>query len=155
MADEIERRFLLDRVPADVEVDPGVRLRQGYVAIDRAVNVRVRDEGGRYVLTLKGGAGLTRTEIERGLDRAEFEALWLFTEGRRIEKTRHRIAIGDAIAEVDVFAGDLDGVILAEVEFTSAESARAFRPPSWFGREVTEEPAWNNAALAEHGAPTS
>jgi CYTH domain-containing protein len=116
--------------------------------------VRITDRAA--VLTVKAGAGLSRTEVEVAIARHEAGALWTHTEGRRIEKTRYRVAhpdLGDHIAEVDVYAGALAGLWTAEVEFDSEDEAGAFSPPAWLGREVTGETAWSNAALARHGLP--
>lgn len=151
MTTEIERRFLVAESPAGVTA--GEPLRQGYVALDGSAAVRVRDHGGEHVLTVKGGRGLARTEVECRLDAEQFEALWNLTQDRRIDKIRHRIEFGPHTIELDTFLGPLDGLIIAEVEFDSVEQAGIFEPPAWFGREVTDDSAWNNAALATHGRP--
>ncbi len=151
MITEIERRFLVAGLPDDAPA--GVRMRQGYLALDGTVSVRVREAAGGHVLTVKGGQGLTRTEVEFATDGAQFEALWSLTGSRRIDKCRHVIRVGEYTVEVDVFGGALNGLVIAEVEFTSIHAAHAFVPPSWFGREVTDEPVWNNASLALHGRP--
>lgn len=151
MTSEIERRFLIDELP--LGPGAGVRLRQGYLALDAGVAVRVREAGTDHVLTIKGGEGLTRTEVECPLAPDQFEALWLLTGDRRIDKTRYRVPVGTHTAEVDAFAGALGGLFIAEVEFASEDEAAGFEPPAWFGREVTGEPAWGNAALAVHGRP--
>jgi adenylate cyclase len=148
---EIERRFLVAGLPDGAPA--GVRMRQGYVALDDTVSVRVREADGRYVLTVKGGQGLLRTEVEFSTDEAQFEALWSLTADRHIDKSRHVVPIGEHRVEVDVFGGALSGLVIAEVEFASIDAAQAFVPPSWFGREVTDEPLWNNASLALHGRP--
>ncbi len=68
---------------------------------------------------------------------------------------RHDIGslCGAHVVELDVFAGDLDGLVMAEVEFTSTEEMTAFVPPVWFGREVTDDGRYTNASLALHGLP--
>ena len=99
-------------------------------------------------------AGAERTELEWPIERPEFEAAWPYTDGRRIEKTRHRIPFGDHVIELDVFGGELDGLVIAEVEFASAEAMAAFHPPEWFGRELTDDGRYTNASLALHGLPT-
>ena len=151
MHEEIERTFLVDSPPAGL--GSAVHLRQGYVAVDGPNTVRVRDAGGRFVLTVKGGSGFERTEVEVEIDRAHFDALWGLTEGRRLEKRRHVVDVGAAQAEVDVFDGALTGLVMVDVEFASREEGERFRPPPWFGREVTDDPAWSNASLALHGRP--
>jgi adenylate cyclase len=108
------------------------------------------------VLTVKAGRGLSRTEVEVPISAEQAEALWPHTAGRRIDKIRHRVALGastDLVAEVDLYAGELDGLCTVEVEFASAADAGAFVAPDWFGRDVTDEPGWTNAALARHGRP--
>ena len=152
---ERERRFLVDEPPLDAVTGQGVELRQGYLASDSGRSIRVRDAGpSGCTLTFKAGTGAERTELEWPIDRREFDAAWPYTEGRRIEKTRHRIPHGDHVIELDVFGGTLDGLMMAEVESTSAEALAAFEPPEWFEREVTDDGRYTNASLALHGIPT-
>lgn len=149
---EIERKF---RVDAD-KVPPlgeGTRLRQAYVAVDGDVEVRVRDKGGTHLLTVKGGRGVERAEVEMEIDAASFEELWSLAPDRRIDKVRHELPVGDHTAEVDVYAGALDGLAVVEVEFANRQQADGFVPPPWFGEEVTGDPRWANAALATDGRP--
>jgi CYTH domain-containing protein len=129
-------------------------LRQGYLAIDGSVTVRVRIAPTAAWLTIKAGDdALRRTEVELEIEPGEAEDLWPHTAGRRIEKVRHRVAVDGGTAEVDVFGGDLDGLCLVEVEFASEDDAAAFSAPDWFGREVTGQPEWSNASLARDGRP--
>lgn len=148
---EIERKYLLDATPSDLP--PGASIRQGYLAVDGPTEVRIRSIGERRVLTVKGGHGLERAEVELDLDPERFDALWPLTQGRQIDKTRHRVALGPLTAEVDVYHGSLDGLLVAEVEFDSIAGADAFEAPDWFGRDVTGEPGWSNASLAASGRP--
>jgi adenylate cyclase len=154
---EIERAFVPDRLPSTVPLGPGTPLRQGYVAGEDDVEVRLRIAPDGAVLTVKAGGGLSRTEVEFAIDAAAAEALWPHTAGRRIVKTRHRVPVADGdaerVAEVDVYADALAGLCRIEVEFASEDEAVAFVPPGWFGREVTGEVAWSNASLARHGRP--
>jgi adenylate cyclase len=153
MADEIERKFLLDRLPAEIVHVPAAELRQGYLALDGDTEVRVRLEDGSAVLTLKRGAGRVRTEVELELSDEQAEALWPVSEGRRIEKRRRRVRHGELVIEVDEYGGELDGLLVAEVEFPDERTAEGFEPPAWFGREVTGESAYKNQSLACHGRP--
>jgi adenylate cyclase len=153
---EIERAFVADALPDPDRLGPGRRLRQGYVAGEGDVQVRVRITDTSADLTIKAGVGLTRTEVVLPLDAADAEALWPTTEGRRVDKRRHRVPLAgedDLVAEVDVFAGALEGLVRIEVEFASEAAAHAFSPPAWFGREVTGERAWSNVSLARFGRP--
>ncbi len=83
-----------------------------------------------------------------------FEELWPQTEGRWVEKVRHLVDIGDGLsAEVDVYSGELEGLVTAEVEFESGEAADAFVAPDWMGREVTGDGRYANQTLATAGIP--
>lgn len=153
---EIERKFHVEDVPPAEVLGSGQRLRQGYLAREDDVEVRIRLGDGTATLTVKAGRGVSRTEVELALSAEQVEALWPCTAGRRLEKTRHRLRLdlaGHPIADVDLYAGVLHGLCTVEVEFDSAGSAAAFTPPGWFGRELTGEPGWSNGALARHGVP--
>jgi CYTH domain-containing protein/CHAD domain-containing protein len=155
---ERERKFLVDEMPALSE--RGLELRQGYLAIDGTVSARVRDSGDDgCTLTVKSGRGAVRTEFEWPITAQQFEAAWGPTSGRRVRKTRYRVDLGTSLrhaakeAIVDVFHDDLEGLVVVEVEFDSDAAMAAFTPPTWFGREVTDDPAYTNVALAVHGCP--
>ena len=153
MAAEIERKWVAPRTPASDRLGTGTPLRQGYLAVDGDVVVRVRIAVHEAWVTIKAGEdGLRRTEVELAVDATEAEELWAHTAGR-IEKVRHDVAVDDVPAVVDVFGGDLDGLCLVEVEFPTEAEAVAFVAPEWFGREVTGRSAWSNASLARHGRP--
>jgi adenylate cyclase len=116
--------------------------------------VRVRRRDGRTWLTVKSGPGRVRVEEEIEIDADRFERLWPLTDGRRIEKTRYEIDADDGLViELDVYKGDLEGLVVAEVEFDSEEAADAFAEPDWLGRDVTEDVRYKNQRLARDGAP--
>ena len=148
---EIERKFLLDGPPSIIDGRNPTRIEQGYLAITADTEVRVRSRAGEHVLTVKGGRGLSRREVTVALTPEQFEELWEMTAGRRLTKSRWVIPQGDVELEIDVFDGDLEGLVVAEVEFPSEEAGAAFVPPDWFGREVTDDGAYRNAALATDG----
>jgi CYTH domain-containing protein len=149
---EIERKFLVPAMPD--EAGDGIPIQQGYLPLAAVESeLRVRRKGDATVLTVKRGRGLERFEHEAKIGADAFEALWPLTEDRRIEKTRYEIPHGDATIELDVYAGDLAGLLVAEVELPSREAAARFEPPAWFGEEVTEDGRYGNRSLAEHGRP--
>lgn len=145
---EIERKFIVTAFPR-MELH-AVPLRQGYLtAATDSVELRLRQQGTEYFLTLKSGDGLSRQEYEISVNMAQFETLWPATTGRRVEKTRHSGKLSDGqIFELDVFTGHLSPLMLVEVEFPSENAAKAFIPPSWFGKEVTEDERYKNKVLA-------
>lgn len=152
---EIERKFLVLDVPPEVAARPAEAIEQGYLALDGAVEVRLRRRGARHLLTVKGGEGLTRLEEELELDARRFEALWPLTEGRRVEKTRRRVALPAGLElELDEYSGALAGLWVAEVEFGSVAAGAAFSPPAWLGAEVTGDPGYANRSLATTGLPS-
>jgi len=151
---EIERKFLVPELPAEVLTRAATRLRQGYLSIEPAeVRVRSRDDG-THQLTVKSAGGLTRTEVELALTPEQFEALWPLAQ-RSVQKSRTLYEVDGWPAEIDVYTGKLAGLVVVEIEFPSEADANAFTPPSWFGTEVTDDPRYRNAALAvseENGA---
>ena len=153
MAFEIERKFLVDANRVPVDLTAGVPIRQGYLAQEGDVEVRVRITPVEATLTVKAGKGLTRTEVEAVIAADDAEALWVHTDGRRIDKRRTRVTLGANVAEVDLYAGDLTGLCTAEVEHASENGAATFVAPHWFGTELTGQSAWSNASLARHGRP--
>lgn len=151
---EIERKYVLAETPPDLGRHPSERIDQGYLAVaEDGVEVRLRRHGDRTVLTIKSGPGHVRVEEEIEIDAHRFDALWALTEGRRVSKTRHRVPLGEAVAEVDVYDGHLAGLLTAEVEFPSEEASARFAPPDWLGREVTGDARYANQSLARSARP--
>lgn len=151
---EIERKWVRDAPPGGLADHPSRRVEQGYVALDGNAEVRVRRAGETRTLTIKSGAGMVRVEEELRLTAEQFDGLWALTEGRRVVKTRYLVPLDDGLtAEVDVYEGELDGLLTAEVEFASEEASAAYDPPAWLGRDVTGDKRYANRALAVDGAP--
>ncbi len=153
---EIERKFLVDAadLPIGYEAHPRRDVIQGYVAaVDDGREVRLRTKGGRYFLTIKGAGLQTRFETEVEISKSQFDTLWPATVGYRIEKVRYEIPYGEHMIELDIFRGDLDGLITSEVEFNSKKCCGKFRPPKWFGREVTQDIRYKNKTMSRYGLP--
>jgi adenylate cyclase len=153
---EIERKFLVTgELPDDLDRYPSEEISQGYVAVaDDGTEVRVRARGGDYTLTVKSGPSRTRVEEEIEIDERRFESLWELTADRRIEKRRYLVPAGDRLSiELDVYTGELDGLVTAEIEFDSEGQAEAFEPPPWIGSDVTGDAGYSNQSLAAHGRP--
>ena len=150
---EIERKFLLSELPPPLAFARRKAILQGYVALDGDTEVRVRRTPSGSTLTIKHGSGEVRLEEELVLDPRQADALWELTDGRRLQKTRRELRAGGVVVSVDEYAGALDGLIVAEVEFEDELAARSFEVPPWFGREVTGQRAYANRSLSEHGLP--
>lgn len=162
---EIERKFLV-RLRDDPRAAPGARvlgLRQVYLADDgtsaRRVRASTEDGATRYHLTVKTAvAPGVRREDEREVDADAFTALLDEADPARraVEKERIVVPFAGRTWEIDVFAGALAGLVLAEVELaTVAELADALAPPPCLEvvRDVTDDDAYGNASLARLDAP--
>src|SRR5450755_3174958 len=119
-AEEIERKFLVRELPADLDRHPASSINQGYLAIGPdGSEVRLRWRGEQASLTSKRGHGVARDE-----------------------------------AEIEIYGGELTGLVVAEIEFPSRSEADAFVAPSWLGPEVSEDDGYKNQRLATDGRPS-
>ena len=150
---EIERKFLLDGLPPALAFARRTAMLQGYLALDGDTEVRVRRTAAGAMLTIKHGGGEVRVEEELVLDSRQADALWELTSGRRLQKSRREMRVEGVAVSVDEYAGALDGLIVAEVEFDDEAASTAFTPPAWFGREVTDDAGYKNRSLSVHGLP--
>src|ERR1043165_5702111 len=145
---EIERKFVVRKLPADLTSYPNNEISQGYlVSLDDGLQVRLRKSGERHTLTFKRGTGNVREEREVELTADQFDALWPATEGKRLLKTRYEIPFGNRVVEIDLYHDRHEGLIVAEVEFDEAQAARNFQPPPWLGDDVTDDPPNRNQLL--------
>jgi adenylate cyclase len=146
---EIERKFLIRQIPADLTSYPSNEISQGYlVSLDDGTQVRLRKTGERHSLTYKRGLGNIREEREVEVTAEQFDALWPATEGKRLLKTRYEIPLGNRVVEIDVYHGKHEGLVVAEVEFDEEASASDFNRPDWLGDDVTGDPRYSNQLLA-------
>lgn len=149
MGTEIERKFLVEGNDWRASAR-GIRYRQGFLNTAKERTVRVRTDGTKGFITVKGpSAGAVRTEFEYEIPVEDADAmLEELCEQPIIEKIRYRIARGNHTWEVDEFLGDNEGLIVAEIELAYAHEP--FEQPSWLGREVTEDPRYYNSNLVRH-----
>lgn len=146
---EIEKKWLVKLTP-DLKEESSAEIRQGYLKTpDDTTELRVRQRGDHYYLTGKSSGGLCREETETDITEVQFELLWPLTEGRHIAKKRYVIPYQGHKIELDVYSGRHEGLLVAEVEFETEESAHSFVPPAWFGLEVTNDVKYKNKSLAK------
>ncbi|MBQ8937962.1 MAG: CYTH domain-containing protein, partial [Bacteroidaceae bacterium] len=139
MAQEIERKFLVEGDAYRALAFDSSRIAQGYISSTggRTVRVRIRDQ--RAFLTIKGPSadgGLSRYEFETEIPLADARDLLAICEPGIIQKTRYLVrAADDHVFEVDEFYGDNEGLVMAEVELQSPDEP--YVKPDFIGREVT------------------
>jgi CYTH domain-containing protein len=144
---EIERKFLVD-VSVWTPSSSGTLYRQGYLSSDKERTVRVRLQGAKGKLTIKGPTrGVTREEYEYDIPMEDAHKLLSLCLKPLVEKTRYVEMFGGLAWEVDVFHGDNDGLVVAEVELTSED--QVVRLPPWALKEVSDDPRYFNANLVK------
>lgn len=160
---EIERKFLIKELPADLNSYRFHHIEQAYLNLSPVVRVRKEDD--TYYLTYKGSGMMAREESNLPLNQESYHHLREKADGKIISKKRYLIPLLNPrfqakegfptppedyklTIELDVFDPPFAPLIMAEVEFGSKEAAEAFLPPSWFGEEVTYQKEYHNSYLA-------
>lgn len=148
MAYEIERKFLVRNDDWRRFVVSRCGIRQAYLRSDSEASIRIRlREGSNATLTIKSKAvNLRRLELEYDIPMLEAEKLVGLRYGSVVEKVRHIVPHGGLTWEVDVFTGENEGLVVAEVELEKAE--QHVEMPAWAGREITADHRYYNGALA-------
>lgn len=147
MAQEIERKFLVTGEGWRDGAHASVHCVQGYLASDASCSIRVRIAGERAWLGIKGAnLGIERTEFEYRIPLADArELLARFCVRPLIEKTRHYLHYGGHLWEIDEFAGENAGLVVAELELERVDEP--FERPPWLGDEVSADPRYYNVSL--------
>lgn len=149
MGQEIERKFLV-KGSFEQYAYKKSRIVQGYICADKERAVRIRICGDEGFLTIKSATnerGWSRYEFETKVSLEDAEELIKLCIPSCIDKIRHWIKVGDHIWEVDVFYGDNEGLVVAEIELKSEEES--FELPIWAGLEVSGDAKYYNAVLAK------
>lgn len=147
---EIERKFLVVSDDFLNEAFAKKRIVQAYLNSNPKRTVRIRIKDGKGFLTIKGkgnATGTTRLEWEKEIPLLDAEKLLEICESGIIDKIRHEVKLGNHIYEVDVFAGENEGLVVAEIELQSEDEF--FEKPSWLGEEVTTDDRFYNAYLSK------
>ena len=93
---------------------------------------------------------MVREEYNLSLNEKAYTHLKAKTDGNIITKKRFCIPYQETLTiELDIFEGCFAGLMLAEVEFSSASEAESFVPPAWFGEEVTWSSKYHNSTLSQ------
>ncbi len=158
---EIERKFLVRQLPADLSSFQCLRIEQAYLCTNPVIRIRRQDND--YYLTYKGKGLLAREEYNLPLTQEAYFHLKEKADGIIISKKRYLIPIAEPCfsddyqksekmpalkIELDIFDAPLAPLIIAEVEFPDEEMANAFLPPAWLGEDVTNDPNFHNSNLS-------
>ena len=158
---EIERKFTIKTLPKNLSDYPCHHLEQGYICINPVVRIRKQDD--QYILTVKGKGMLAREEYELPLSEESYLHLKSKCDGNIISKKRYIIPLltpvfgpecptelipDKLVIELDIFDAPFSPLIMAEVEFSSLEAAKAFIAPDWFLEDVTQNLEYHNSYLS-------
>jgi len=149
---EIEQKYLLKYLPENLKSFECHEIEQGY--LNKSIVVRIRRWDDRYILTYKKRKETknlvnVNEEIEMPLDKTSYEHLKTKVDGYIIKKKRYIIPLENGLkAELDIFEGNLDGFSLVEVEFPSEKNIFSFKPPEWFGENVSNQMNFTNSYLS-------
>lgn len=149
---EIERKYLVRQLPPSLEHYEHVEIEQGYLAT--SPTLRIRKAGDAYILTVKekvrtSSSAIHNREEEFSMSMAAYIRLRAKCEGCLVVKTRYLIPLPDGlVAELDVFHGRNEGLLLVEVEFPDTLAADNFKKPDWFGDDVSADKRYRNTYLA-------
>ena len=150
MAIEIDRKVLV-KGDFSRQVTSTQRIVQGYICSQPGRTVRIRIRGEEGFLTIKGASdekGLSRYEFEQKISLADAEELLKLCEPGAIDKIRTLVPVGKHIWEIDVFNGDNEGLVLAEIELACEDEP--FERPQWLGQEVSGDRRYYNSMLTKH-----
>lgn len=146
---EIERKYLVNSLVFIDESFANYEIVQGYLNSNPERTVRIRLKGKKGFITIKGisnKSGTSRLEWEKEIAIEEVKLLLPLCEKGVIEKTRYEVKSGKQIIEIDVFHGDNEGLIIAEIELETETDK--IEKPSWLGNEITGDKRYYNSYLS-------
>jgi adenylate cyclase len=148
---EIERKYLVTSLEFLNEYSTKNEIAQGYLCSNPERTVRIRIKGNKGFITIKGigsESGVSRFEWEKEIEIEEAKSLLKLCERGVIEKTRYEVKSGKHIIEIDVFHGENDGLILAEIELENENET--ILKPKWLGTQVTNDERYYNSYLSQN-----
>ena len=154
---EIERKFLLRSIPDELLSNcERAEIEQSYLDFgdgdepERRIRMLTQNGATEYVYTEKGMGDLCREEEEYEISEYSYKKLRELVISKTVKKVRYYLSLSDSLtAEIDVYGDYLEGLNVAEVEFSSLEESEGFTPPEWFGEEITYDKAYRNKNLAK------
>jgi len=150
MAKEIERKFTIINDSWKQAATGSSRFRQGYMGTDEKASVRIRLEDNKANINIKSATlGIQRQEYEYDIPVTDAnEMLDTLCHKPLIEKTRHYVQHEGKTWEIDVFQGDNQGLVIAEIELDAEDES--FALPDWAGEDVSHDTRYYNVCLVNH-----
>lgn len=151
---EIERKFLINNIPENLDSYEKIEIEQGYISTKPTI--RIRKANDKHILTIKSRFGVDKSEagpivnneFELEITDKEYEHLKEKIDGKVLRKTRYIIPLeDDLVAELDIFKDKLSGLVFAEVEFPSIDKANHFVKPNWLGKDVSDDKRYRNSMI--------
>ena len=150
MPNEIERKYLVRDDSWLDDAHEGTVYRQGFLHCHKTASVRVRLSGDKAYLNIKSASlSVIRKEFDYEIPVHDAEdMLDNLCERPLIEKIRYHVDHAGHTWDIDVFEGENDGLVVAEIELKSPDEP--FEMPSWAGEDVSEDPRYYNPSLVKH-----
>lgn len=158
---EIERKFIPKELPISIEQYDYLVMEQAYISTEPVIRIRKKifhpadqskvdsNSDASYVLTVKSAGLMARQEYELDISADSYQHLLTKAEGNTILKHRYLIPLGDGLTlELDVFHGAFEGLMMGEIEFPDAESAKKYAPPAYLAEEVTYDSRFHNSTMS-------
>lgn len=148
---EIERKFLLNKLPDNLETYEKIDLEQAYISTEPVIRVRkkVSAKSEKYILTVKSTGLMSRQEFELDMEEKAYNNLIHKADGNIIPKSRYLIPLEKGLTlELDVFHGIFDGLVMGEIEFPDEETAKKYTPPEFISEEVTFDTRFHNSTMS-------
>lgn len=156
---EIERKFLLNGLPENLESYTCLIMEQAYISTNPVIRIRQKsvkndkNSSPEYILTVKSTGLLSRQEYEIDIDRYAYKNLMSKAEGNAISKYRYLVPLDNSLTlELDVFKGAFEGLIIGEIEFPDEVSAKKYTPPEYLSEEVTFDTRFHNSTMSAMSA---
>lgn len=149
---EIERKFLTKTIPFGLDKFICKNITQLYISTSPTIRIRKSDNN--YYLTVKSKGHISRQEFE--IEITENEYIYLSTKADTLPLSKKRYLVPldkNLTAEIDIYDGNLTGLITTEVEFSTIKDAKDFVPPIWMGEDITYDKRYKNTYLSKYGIP--
>lgn len=141
---ELERTFLIKEIPKDLSKCKSIEVIDIYIPDSfEHPTIRIRKNGDKYEVTKKepvdGNDSSHQTEQTIVITKEEFEWMMKNIKGKFLRKLRYYYNYNGSVAEIDVFKDNLEGLVLVDFEFKTAEDKDKFEMPEFCLADVTQD----------------